>query len=325
MALAAPLDRDRAPSCRESAGRGQPNLAPPSTDHLLGTDGIGRDVLAQIVWGARVSLYIGLLATVVAVSSGRSSASSPATRVDGCRGCCSPSTTSSSSCRSFRWRSCWPSILGRSPTILAFVIGITSWAGSARLVRAQVLSLNERGYVDRARALGAGGRHIVTRHVLPGVAPLIIANATLHRARRDPRRVDAGVPRLRRTAHRRQWGKMLERGTGRSGRSPRTRGGTTCRPACASSPWCWRSRCSVGRSNGSSTRLGMSRTMTDATVAQRPRPARDLPVVAGPVPAVRGVNFDIAAGETLGVAGESGAASRRWRCRCCGWRRRARR
>jgi peptide/nickel transport system permease protein len=70
-------------------------------------------------------------------------------------------------------------ILGRSPTVIAGVIGATFWAGNARLVRAQVLSLRERGYVERARALGAGGLHIVTRHVIPGVAPLIIANATL--------------------------------------------------------------------------------------------------------------------------------------------------
>jgi peptide/nickel transport system permease protein len=70
-------------------------------------------------------------------------------------------------------------ILGRSPNVLAVVIGLTSWAGSARLVRAQVLTLSQRGYVERSRALGAGSRHIIAKHIVPGVAPLIIANATL--------------------------------------------------------------------------------------------------------------------------------------------------
>jgi choline dehydrogenase-like flavoprotein len=70
-------------------------------------------------------------------------------------------------------------LLGRSPTIMALVIGGTFWAGGSRLIRAQVLSLRERGYVERATALGASSRHIIMRHVLPGVAPLIIANASL--------------------------------------------------------------------------------------------------------------------------------------------------
>lgn len=178
LAAVAPLISD-ASELRDDAGRGRPNLAAPSARFLLGTDGKGRDVLAQLVWGARVSLYIGLFATVVAVVIG-----SVVGLVSGyAKG---------------RWGSLLlavddfflvipflplaivlAAILGRSPNVLAVVIGVTSWAGSARLVRAQVLTLSERGYVERSRALGGGGWHIVTRHVLPGVIPLIIANATL--------------------------------------------------------------------------------------------------------------------------------------------------
>ena len=69
MALTAPLFADRR-ELKAIAGRDNPDLAAPSGKFWLGTDDIGRDVLAQLVWGARVSLYIGLLATVVAVVIG---------------------------------------------------------------------------------------------------------------------------------------------------------------------------------------------------------------------------------------------------------------
>lgn len=178
MALFAPLIRSHG-DLAKSAGRGHPNLASPSGKYWLGTDEVGRDLFAQLVWGARVSLYIGLLATAVAVVIG-----SVVGLVAGfSRGWLSRAMLFLDDfvlvLPFLPLASVLAVILGSSPTVIAGVIGATFWAGSARLVRAQVLSLRERGYVDRARALGAGGGHIVTRHVLPGVAPLIIANATL--------------------------------------------------------------------------------------------------------------------------------------------------
>ena len=59
------------------------------------------------------------------------------------------------------------------------VIGITSWPGTARLVRAQTLTVETRPYLERSRALGAGHWHLMTRHVLPNVMPLVLANTTL--------------------------------------------------------------------------------------------------------------------------------------------------
>jgi peptide/nickel transport system permease protein len=178
MALFAPLIRARSDLAPESS-RGHLPMQPPSGEFWLGTDKVGRDLVAQLVWGARVSLYIGLLATVVAVVIG-----SVVGLVAGfSRGWLSRAMLFTDDfvlvLPFLPLASVLAVILGRSPTIIALVIGTTFWAGSARLVRAQVLSLRERGYVDRARALGAGGGHIVLRHVLPGVAPLIIANATL--------------------------------------------------------------------------------------------------------------------------------------------------
>jgi peptide/nickel transport system permease protein len=178
MALTAPLFADRS-ELQASAGRNNPDLAAPNGKFWLGTDEIGRDVFALLLWGARVSLYIGLLATVVAVIVGS---------VLGLIAGYAKGWISRLMLAIDDFFLVLPFIplaivlallLGRSPTVMALVIGGTFWAGGSRLIRAQVLSLRERGYVERATALGASSTHIITRHVLPGVAPLIIANASL--------------------------------------------------------------------------------------------------------------------------------------------------
>src|SRR5690606_38863010 len=71
-------------------------------------------------------------------------------------------------------------VLGGGSTLtIIVVIGVTSWAGTARLIRAQTLSVEGRPYLERSRALGSGNWHQMTRHVLPNVFPLVLANTTL--------------------------------------------------------------------------------------------------------------------------------------------------
>ncbi len=70
-------------------------------------------------------------------------------------------------------------VLNPSLTVLIVVIGLTSWAGTGRIVRAQVLTLRERAFVERARALGAGDTYIIKTHILPNTLPLIFANTVL--------------------------------------------------------------------------------------------------------------------------------------------------
>ncbi len=70
-------------------------------------------------------------------------------------------------------------LLGPSLWNIIFVIGITSWASTARIIRSQTLSIKERPYVERARAIGSGDIHIMTFHILPNVFPLIFANTVL--------------------------------------------------------------------------------------------------------------------------------------------------
>ena len=71
------------------------------------------------------------------------------------------------------------SVLGRSLFNIVIVIGVTSWAGTALLIRSQTMSIKERAYLERSRALGAGHPHLLRKHVLPNVVPLVFANTTL--------------------------------------------------------------------------------------------------------------------------------------------------
>lgn len=180
MALAAPLLADANELNPVYArSQGNPLWAPPGEFPPLGTDYLRRSVWAQFVWGSRVSLFVGLAASVLTVLIGSVVgiiSGFVGGRVDGVL------------MRITEWFLVIPflplaivlaSILGRNVWNIIFVIGITSWPSTARLVRAQVLTVKQRLFVDRARSLGASGQHIVNHHILPNVMGLILANATL--------------------------------------------------------------------------------------------------------------------------------------------------
>ena len=178
MALGAPLLADES-ELRAGNAVGNPTWATPAEFRPLGTDNLGRSVWAQFVWGARISLLVGLAATAIAIVVG-----SLVGIVAGFFG----GWTSSVLMRLTEWFLVIPflplaivlaSILGPSVENIIFVIGITSWPATARVVRSQVLTLKERLYVERSRALGATRRHLMGRHILPNVSPLIVANLTL--------------------------------------------------------------------------------------------------------------------------------------------------
>ncbi len=180
MAFAAPLIADRAGlDTAASRADGVPQWASPSEYGPLGTDYLRRSVWAQFVWGSRISLFVGLAATMVTIALGSTFgvvAGFVGGRVD------------SALMRITEWFLVIPflplaivlaSVLGRSVWNIIFVIGVTSWPSTARLVRAQVLTVKQRLFVDRSRSLGASGSHVVFRHILPNVSGLILANATL--------------------------------------------------------------------------------------------------------------------------------------------------
>jgi peptide/nickel transport system permease protein len=154
-------------------------LQGPSLEFPFGTDDLGRSVFALTVWGSRVSLLVGFFATLISILIG-----SVVGIVAGYYG----RWTETVLMRLTDWFLVIPflplaivlaSLLGRSLVIIIFVIGVTSWPSTARIVRAQVLSVKTRPYVERARALGASNWHLTTRHVLPNVGPIIFANTVL--------------------------------------------------------------------------------------------------------------------------------------------------
>jgi peptide/nickel transport system permease protein len=156
-----------------------PPLQPPSVDFPFGTDNLGRSVFTLTVWGSRISLMVGLFATLISIVLGALIGI-----VAGYFGG-KPETVLM---RLTDWFLVIPflplaivlaTVLGRSLFIIILVIGITSWPSTARIVRAQSLTVKTRPYVERARALGAGHWHLSTRHILPNVGPLIFANTVL--------------------------------------------------------------------------------------------------------------------------------------------------
>jgi peptide/nickel transport system permease protein len=156
-----------------------PLWARPSRDFPMGTDHLGRSVAAQFVWGSRVSLVVGLAATVLTIAIGS---------LIGITAGFFGGAVDTVLMRITDWFLVIPflplaialaAVLDRSIWNIVLVIGVTSWPSTARLIRAQVLTVKQRLYVDRARSLGATRGYVVRRHILPNVAPLILANVTL--------------------------------------------------------------------------------------------------------------------------------------------------
>jgi len=154
-------------------------LMPPSPQHLLGTDPLGRDVLSRIIYGSQVSLKVGFVAVGLATLIGLIVGS-----LAGYYG----GWVDQVLMRLVDLMLCFPTfflilaviaILEPSIWNIMVVIGLTSWMGVARLVRAEFLSLREREFVVAARALGATDARLIWRHLLPNSLAPVMVSATL--------------------------------------------------------------------------------------------------------------------------------------------------
>ena len=154
-------------------------LKPPTAAHWLGTDGFGRDILTRVIWGARVSLEIGFLATGLAIAVG--------TAVGSAAGYFGGAVDTGI----MRVADVFMSVpalflilvvvalFGASLLNTAMVVGLVTWAPVARIVRGECLTLRARDFVEAARALGASHGRILGRHVLVNAVPAIIVQGTL--------------------------------------------------------------------------------------------------------------------------------------------------
>jgi peptide/nickel transport system permease protein len=154
-------------------------LAPPSGQHWFGTDQLGRDVLSRMIWGARISLKVGFVATGLAILIGMILGA-----VAGYYGGWIDATIM----RFVDVMLCFPTfflilavIAFLEPSIwnIMIVIGLTGWMGVTRLVRADFISLRERDFVRAARAIGANDARIIFMHILPNALASILVAATL--------------------------------------------------------------------------------------------------------------------------------------------------
>lgn len=160
-------------------GRGEPNVIaqfrPPSWQHPLGTDHLGRDMLARVLFGGRTSLAIGFLVVIIAVAIG-----TPLGALAGYFG----GWLDEAIMRLTDVFLAFPSLLlaiaiaaalGPSFTNAMLAIALTWWPWYTRLVRAQTISLRERPFVEAARGIGVGAGTIILRHILPnGMTPVLV-------------------------------------------------------------------------------------------------------------------------------------------------------
>jgi peptide/nickel transport system permease protein len=164
-------------------GLGEPNILekfqPPSSAHLLGTDNLGRDVLARVLFGGRSSLSIGFLVVIVAVAIG-----APLGAIAGYYG----GVVGSVIMRVTDMFLAFPPLLlaiaiaaalGASFVNAMIAIAFTWWPWYTRLVRSQTLSLRESNFIEVARSMGVSDFVIITRHILPNVLTPVLVQATM--------------------------------------------------------------------------------------------------------------------------------------------------
>jgi peptide/nickel transport system permease protein len=175
MAILGPWLLPTDPSSQELALR----LAGPTLVHPFGLDELGRDVLARVVGGARISFFVGIIVVTISASLGTLVGA-----VAGYFGGLLDDVIS----RVIDILLAFPglllaialvAVLGPSLRNVLFALAIIGWVGYARLVRGQVLRAREFEYVQAARALGAGTPRVLWRHVIPTAIPAVVVQATL--------------------------------------------------------------------------------------------------------------------------------------------------
>jgi peptide/nickel transport system permease protein len=154
-------------------------LMAPSGDHLLGTDEYGRDVLSRLLFGARISLSIGLVAVAISVTIGTILGAVAGYIGGWVDGLIMRLVDLVISFPSLVLLVTVVALFQPSLFVIIVVLGLTQWPGATRLVRGEVLSLREREFVLAARALGFSRARIIARHLLPNVLATVIVVATL--------------------------------------------------------------------------------------------------------------------------------------------------
>lgn len=151
----------------------------PTKEHILGTDEMGRDIFSRLIYGGRVSLLVGVMATLIQVTIGVTLGS-----IAGYFG----GIVDFIIMRIVDIFMCFPffviaialaALLGPSVWNVIIIIGVLSWTSIARIVRGEILSIREREYIKAAKAIGLNSGEIIIKHIVPNVIPSILVTATL--------------------------------------------------------------------------------------------------------------------------------------------------
>ena len=198
--------------CDPSAQQLAENLAPPSAAHWLGQDKLGRDILARVVYGTRVSLAVGIVTVIVSLAIGTTIGS-----VAGFAGGWIDETIM----RVVDVLLAFPGlllaialtgVLGPSLRNVVIALCLIGWTGYARLARGEVARLREREFVEAARALGVPERRILVRHVVPLLATPLLVQATFGMAAAIVAEASLSVLGLGAQPPTASWGAMLNDG-----------------------------------------------------------------------------------------------------------------
>jgi peptide/nickel transport system permease protein len=155
-------------------------LKPPSWEHPLGTDELGRDMLSLLIYGSRASLIVGFLATVIIIVVG-TFLGLLSGYVGGLIDDIIMWITNALYVLPFLVLCIvLAAVLGPSIWNIITVLGVLGWTGTALLVRSQTLSVKEEQYVEAAKVMGAGRLHIIFKHILPNVMPLVLVQAAFN-------------------------------------------------------------------------------------------------------------------------------------------------
>ena len=154
-------------------------FSPPSEEHILGTNDMGQDIYSELLYGTRISLFVGitaaLISTVVGTVAGITAGYIGGTADRLLTGL----TDTMLLLPALPLMLVLSVFMGPGYTTIIFVISLISWPPVARMIRAQTLSVKNRLYVEAAKAIGAGTSRIIYRHILPNIAPISVALGVL--------------------------------------------------------------------------------------------------------------------------------------------------
>ncbi len=180
VALLAPLLAPHKPNYQYAEGisdLGQP--MPPSRTFLLGTDSLGRDVLSRLIWGARVSLLVGVLGNGFSVLIALFMGATAAFAGGAVEAVLMRFTDVMMAFPTLLLAIALSAVLRPGIDILIIVIAVVYWVYLARIIHGRVLSIKETDFVLAARAVGCGQGHILVRHILPHLVSEAVVYATL--------------------------------------------------------------------------------------------------------------------------------------------------